>query len=154
MNIGMKKPYLKKSIKIEDIERTKEEMKKDTISTSTKKEDETNNSNIKHSVKELEKSLGINTNPKSVPGYFILGGWLCVISSIRPIIVVGLIFAIIALVLSFRKSYKNAYRWNKGITLYFNNDIEKAKMYLDKLSSSEKEEQAYKKMLKLLNQKI
>ena len=154
MNIGMKKPYLKKSIKIEDTEKTKEEMKKDTISTSIKKEGETNNSNIKHSVKELEKSLGINTNPKSVPGYFILGGWLCVISSIRPIIVVGLIFAIIALVLSFRKSYKNAYRWNKGITLYFNNDIEKAKMYLDKLSSSEKEEQAYKKMLKLLNQKI
>ena len=154
MNIGMKKPYLKKSIKIEDTEKTKEEMKKDTISTSTKKEGETNKSNIKHSVKELEKSLGINTNPKSVPGYFILGGWLCVISSIRPIIVVGLIFAIIALVLSFRKSYKDAYRWNKGITLYFNNDIEKAKMYLDKLSSSEKEEQAYKKMLKLLNQKI
>jgi hypothetical protein len=154
MNIGMKKPYLKKSIKIEDTEKTKEEMKKDTISTSTKKEGENNKSNIKHSVKELEKSLGINTNPKSVPGYFILGGWLCVISSIRPIIVVGLIFAIIALVLSFRKSYKDAYRWNKGITLYFTNDIEKAKMYLDKLSSSEKEEQAYKKMLKLLNQKI
>ena len=110
------------------------------------------NSNIKKSVKELEKSLGINTNPKNIPGYFILGGWLCVISSIKPIIIVGLILASIALVLSFRKSYKNAYRWNKAITLYFNNDIEKAKTYLDKLSSAEKEGQAYKKMLKLLNE--
>jgi len=111
------------------------------------------NSSIKKNVKELEKSLGINTNPKNLPGYFILGGWLCVISSIQPIIIAGLILAAIALVLSFRNSYKNAYRWNKAITLYFINDIEKAKTLLDKLSSDEKQGQAYKKMLKLLNNK-
>jgi len=111
------------------------------------------NSSIKKSVKELEKSLGINTNPKNLPGYFILGGWLCVISSIQPIIIAGLILAAIALILSFRNSYKNAYRWNKAITLYFINDIEKAKTFLDKLSSMEKEGQAYKKMLKILDNK-
>lgn len=131
-------------------DKTKEEMKKDTTITSTKKKSETKNSNIRKSVKELEKSLGINTNPKNLPMYFILGGWLCVISTIKPIIVVGLILASIAFVLSFRKSYKNAYRWNKTITFYFNNDIEKAENYLDKLPASEKEGEAYKKMVKLL----
>lgn len=109
------------------------------------------NSSIKKSVKELEKSLGINTNFKNIPAYFILGGWLCVISSIRPIIIVGLILASIALGLSFGKSYKDAYRWNKAIALYFTDDIEKAKTYLDKLSLSEKEGEAYKEMLKILN---
>lgn len=110
------------------------------------------NSYIKKQVKELEKSLAINTNAKNIPGYFILVGWICVISSIKPIIIVGLILASIAFVLSFSKIYKNAYRWNKSITLYFNNDIEKAKILLDQLSSNEKEGEAYKKMLKLLNE--
>jgi len=128
-------------------------MKKSTITDDKSVVEKPSNSSIKKSVKELEKSLGINTNPKNLPGYFILGGWLCVISSIKPIIIVGLILAAIALVLSFRNSYKNAYRWNKAITLYFINDIEKAKTLLDKLSSDEKEGQAYKTMLKLLNNK-
>jgi len=149
MNIGMKKPFFKKSIKMEDTEK-----RKDIISASTKKKGKTNNSNIKDRVNELEKSLGINTIPKKIPGYFVLGGWLCVISGIKPIVIVGLILASIAIALSFRKSYKNAFKWDKAITLYFKNDIEKAKTYLDKLSSSEKEGQSYKKMLKLLNKKI
>jgi len=127
-------------------------MKKSVISDDHKNGGEKiSNSSIKKSVKELEKSLGINTNFKNVPGYFILGGWLCVISSIKPIIIVGLILASIALGLSFRKSYKDAYRWNKSIVLYFTDDIEKAKTHLDKLSLSEKEGEAYKEMLKILN---
>lgn len=127
-------------------------MKKSVITDNHKNEiEKTSNTIIKARVKELEKSLGIKTSFKNVPGYFILGGWLCVISSIKPIIIVGLILASIALALSFRTRYKNAYGWNKAITLYFNNDIEKAKTFLDKLSSSEKEGQAYEKMLKLLN---
>jgi len=130
-------------------------MKKTVISDDNKNiVEKPSNSNIKKSVIELEKSLGINTKFKNIPGYFILGGWLCVISTIKPIIIAGLILAIIALVLSFSISYKNAYRWNKAITLYFTNDIEKAKTYLDKLSSSEKEGEAYKRILKLLNTKV
>ncbi|AWK51509.1 hypothetical protein DIC82_10905 [Clostridium beijerinckii] len=128
-------------------------MKKSIITDDNGVMEKPSNSSIKKNVKELEKSLGINTKPKNLPGYFILGGWLCVISSIQPIIIVGLILAAIALILSFRNSYKNAYKWNKAITLYFINDIEKAKTLLDKLSSDEKEGQAYKTMLKLLNDK-
>lgn len=148
MNIGMKKTSSNKSIKGGDTEKSKEKVKKDTITSS-----KNNNPKIKDRVKELEKSLGINTNPRNTPGYLILAAWLCVLSSIDLIIIVGLILASIGLVLSFRKSYKNSYKWNKAITLYFNNDIQKARTYLDKLSSSEKEGQAYKEMLKLLNKK-
>ena len=128
-------------------------MKKSVIPGEAKNEmEKASNSYIKKQVKELEKSLGINTNAKNIPAYFIFGGWLCVISSIKLIIIVGLILASIAFVLSFSKIYKNAYRWNKSITFYFNNDIEKAKILLDKLSSNEKEGEAYNKMLKLLNE--
>ncbi|BCZ47813.1 hypothetical protein psyc5s11_38800 [Clostridium gelidum] len=128
-------------------------MKKSVIPGEEKNEmEKPSNSYIKKQVKELEKSLGINTNAKNIPAYFIFGGWLCVISSIKLIIIVGLILASIAFVLSFSKIYKNAYRWNKSITFYFNNDIEKAKISLDKLSSNEKEGKAYNKMLKLLNE--
>ena len=128
-------------------------MKKSVIPDEEKNEmEKPSNSYIKKQVKELEKSLGINTNAKNIPAYFIFGGWLCVISSIKLIIIVGLILASIAFVLSFSKIYKNAYRWNKSITFYFNNDIEKAKILLDKLSSNEKEGKAYNKMLKLLNE--
>lgn len=111
------------------------------------------NSEIKKKVNELERSLGLNTKFKNVPAYLIVGGWLCVISSITPITIVGLVLASIALVLSFSKNYKNAYRWNKAITLYFINDIEKAKTLLDKLSLSEKEGEAYKEMLKKITHK-
>jgi len=128
-------------------------MKKSVIPVEEKNEmEKPSNSYIKKQVKELEKSLGINTNAKNIPAYFIFGGWICVISSIKLIIIVGLILASIAFVLSFSKIYKNAYRWNKSITFYFNNDIEKAKILLDKLSSNEKEGKAYNKMLKLLNE--
>lgn len=128
-------------------------MKKSVITGKEKNEmEKISNSYIKKQVKELEKSLGINTNAKNIPAYLIFGGWLCVISTIKPIIIVGLILASIAFVLSFSKIYKKAYRWNKSITFYFNNDIEKAKILLDKLSSNEKEGEAYNKMLKLLNE--
>lgn len=168
MNIGMNKPFFKKDAQIGD----KEEMNESEIldddnnkiervkssknhisSTATKEKVKTNNSSIKNSVKELEKYLGINTSPKNLPLYFLLGGWLCVISSSKPTIIVGLVLATIAVILSFSKNYKDAFKWNKAITLYVNNDIEKSKTYLDKLSTSEKEGEAYKKMLELLNHK-
>lgn len=107
-------------------------------------------STLKKKVKEMEDKLGINTSFKNIPLYLILSGWFCVISTIRPLLIAGILLAGVAFILSFNNRYKDAYQWNKAITLYFLDDIEKAKSHLEKLSASQKESEAYEKMLKFL----
>ena len=54
------------------------------------------------------------------------------------------------MILMSKKSYWNAYRWNRAMLMYVKNDYLKCETYLNKLSPEEKEKEPYKIMLNLL----
>lgn len=110
----------------------------------------------KNKVLELEKVLGIDTSAKNKPAYCVyLGLFLIIVGiSIVPLFILGFILDVIGLILMCRKDYWNAYRWYRAMLMYSQNDYLRCEEYLNKLSQEEKEKEAYKIMLNLLNEDV
>lgn len=112
-----------------------------------------NSSKLRKDVIDLEKKLGISTKAMDISTSCIVGGSTSLLlgMAITPLIIIGAILDIIGFVLMFRKSYWNAYRWDKAIQLYLKENYTQSKACLDKLSSKEKEKPAFREMADLIN---
>lgn len=112
-----------------------------------------NASKLRKDVIDLEKKLGISTKAMDISTSCIVGGSTSLLlgMAISPLIIIGAILDIAGFVLMFRKSYWNAYRWDKAIQLYLKKNYTQSQECLDKLSSKEKEKPSYGEMLNLIN---
>ncbi|PRR78044.1 DNA polymerase III subunit epsilon [Clostridium liquoris] len=146
------KVYNKTTFGVNDIVRVASSNK------STKKQNykRSNNSNSVarsgNKILELENTLGVDTSAKNKPAYCVYLGLFLIIlgTSISALLIFGIVLDIIGMILMSKKSYWNAYRWNRAMLMYVKNDYLKCETYLNKLSPEEKEKEPYKIMLNLL----
>lgn len=112
-----------------------------------------NASKLRKDVTDLEKKLGISTKAMDISTSCIVGGSTSLLlgMAISPLIIIGAVLDIAGFVLMLRKSYWNAYRWDKAVQMYLKKNYAQSKAYLDKLSSKEKEKPSYGEMLNLIN---